>query len=68
MRLFIAIELPDEVKDYLFTIKNNFSMGLAKVNWTAKKNLHLSLKFLGKVDDKLLNTIIGALNEIKFNK
>lgn len=67
MRLFIAIELPKEVKDYLFTIKDNFK-SLAKVNWTAKKNLHLTLKFLGEVDDKLISEIISLLKQVKFKE
>lgn len=67
MRLFIAIEIPREVKDYLFTIKNNFNKNLAKVNWIAKKNLHLTLKFLGNIDEKLIPKIIEKLNEIKFD-
>lgn len=67
MRLFLTIELPEDIKDYLFIIKNKFSRDLAKVNWVAKKNLHLSLKFLGEVDDILIPKIIQKLNEIKFN-
>ena len=67
MRLFLAIELPDEVKDYLFSIKDNFK-DWARVNWIGKKNLHLTLKFLGNVDEKLINKIIEKLREVKFSK
>ena len=68
MRLFLAIELPEEVKNYLFTIKDKFSRDLAKVNWVAKKNIHLTLKFLGEVDDKIVNNILTELKKIKFEK
>ncbi|MBI2671444.1 RNA 2',3'-cyclic phosphodiesterase [Candidatus Woesearchaeota archaeon] len=68
MRLFIAIEIPGEIKDYLFSIKNNFKNDIAKVNWVAKKNIHLTLKFLSDVDEKLIKEIINKLNEVKFNK
>ena len=68
MRLFLAIELPEEIKDYLFTIKYNFSRDLAKVNWVAKKNLHLTLKFLNEVDEKKVSDIIKLLKEIKFSE
>jgi 2'-5' RNA ligase len=68
MRLFIAVEIPEEVKDYLFSIKNNFKNDLAKINWIAKKNLHQTLKFIGDVDEKLIKEIINKLKEVKFNK
>ena len=67
MRLFIAIELPGEVRDYLFSIKNNFQNS-AKVNWTAKKNLHLTLKFLGEVKEDLVPEIISLLKTVEFRK
>ncbi len=68
MRLFLAIELPNEVKGYLFSIKEKFNQNIAKINWVAKKNLHLTLKFLNEVDEKLLNDVIEELKKIKFNK
>ncbi|MEK6936488.1 MAG: RNA 2',3'-cyclic phosphodiesterase [Nanoarchaeota archaeon] len=68
MRLFTAIELPGEVKDYLFSLKGNFSKDLVKVNWVGKKNIHLTLKFLGNVDDKLVTRVIGKLKEINFKE
>lgn len=52
MRLFLAIELPKEAKDYLFDLKKEIKD--AKVTWVSKKNLHLTLKFLGDVDEKKL--------------
>lgn len=67
MRLFLAIDLPKEIRDHLFTIKDKFSKDFAKINWVAKKNIHLTLKFLGAVDDKLITKIVEKLNEINFN-
>ena len=67
MRAFIAIEIPKEVRDYLFKIKDNFNRDLVKVNWTAKSRIHLTLKFLGEVHEKLLLRLIEKLKEIKFN-
>ena len=51
MRLYVGVELPKNIKDELFDIKKNFNGRLAKVNWIAKKNLHLTLKFLGEVKE-----------------
>jgi len=68
MRLFIAIKLPGEARDYLFTIKNNFSRDLAKVKWVGKKQIHLTLKFLGEVDEKIIKEIISKLKEVEFKE
>lgn len=67
MRLFIAIDLSKEVKNYLFELQKKF-YGLGKINWVAKKNLHLSLKFLGDVKEEDLEEVKNILEIIKFNK
>ena len=50
MRLFVGIELPKEIKDELFKVQKSVPSNLAKINWVSKKNLHLTLKFLGETD------------------
>ena len=64
MRLFIAINLPKEVKDYLFDLQKEFK-DYGKINFIHKKNLHLTLKFLGNVDDNKLKEIKEKLNKVK---
>lgn len=49
MRLFLAIDLPKEIKDYLFELEKIVKE--AKITWVSKKNLHLTLKFLGEVNE-----------------
>ena len=70
MRTFIAIELSDEVKDYLYDLQNKFKKELkkdsVKISWVAKKNIHLTLKFLGEVNDKKLEEIKEKLRKIYF--
>jgi RNA 2',3'-cyclic 3'-phosphodiesterase len=63
MRLFVAIELPKEVKDELFRIQKLIPSKFAKIKWVSKKNLHLTLKFIGETD---VETISKKLKEIKF--
>ena len=68
MRLFIGIFLPKDVLDYLYGFQNKLKKELpAKINWVAKKNLHFTLKFLGQVDEKNINSIKERLNRIKFS-
>ena len=50
MRLFLAIDLPKEIKDYVFELEKKIKE--AKITWVSKKNLHLTLKFLGEIKEK----------------
>jgi len=61
MRLFIAINLSKEVKDYLFDLQKEFRK-FGKFNFVAKKNLHLTLKFFGETNK--LDLIKEKLNKI----
>jgi 2'-5' RNA ligase len=66
IRCFIAVTLPDEVREYL----NDFSSELAvaipsrTVRWVEPKNIHLTLRFLGDTEAHLLPDIIDGLNQL----
>jgi RNA 2',3'-cyclic 3'-phosphodiesterase len=69
MRTFIAVEISKEVRDYLYDLQKELKQKLkGKINWVAKKNLHITLKFLGDTNEEYLEKIKEKLNEIKFNK
>jgi RNA 2',3'-cyclic 3'-phosphodiesterase len=70
MRTFIAIELSDEAKDYLYNLQKELKNELkdAKISWVAKKNLHLTLKFLGETSEKQLTQLKPILSSINFKK
>lgn len=57
MRAFIAIDLPPQIKDTISKIQDKLKTVLPKVSWVKPVNLHLSLKFLGEISPKQLNTI-----------
>lgn len=68
-RIFIAIDLPKEIKDYLFELQKQIQKQLdVKVKWTAKKNLHLTLKFLGDISEQQLTQLKKHLQQITFKK
>ncbi len=67
MRAFIAINLPEEIKDILYNLQGKLK-GIGKVNWIHKKNLHLTLKFLGYIDEESLNKVNETLSKIKFKQ
>src|SRR3989338_5381159 len=65
MRLFISIEVPDEIKEYLGNIQQKIDVLKDKVRWIGQKQMHLTLKFLGKVQTDKVKDISEALRGIK---
>ena len=68
MRLFIAINLPNKVRDYVYNLCKEINSNNIKVNWIHKKNLHLTMKFIGEVEDSKVNEIKDRLNHIEYEK
>ncbi len=62
MRIFIAIELPEEIKSYLKQIQKN----ITGIKGSFTKDFHLTLKFLGEVDKESLEKLKENLIKIKF--
>ena len=62
-RLFIAIVLPEGVKDEVEKAQGELRRGLAEpgVRWTKRTQFHLTLKFLGDVEAQRLAALTGAL-------
>jgi 2'-5' RNA ligase len=51
LRSFIAIELSESVKSALADLQNNFRKCRADIRWVKPAGIHLTLKFLGDIDD-----------------
>ncbi len=51
MRAFIAISLPQEIKDSLSEIQKELKKSKADVKWVKPDNIHLTLKFLGEIPE-----------------
>lgn len=68
-RCFISIDLPREVinsiKDVQRLLKNQ---SLFNGKFTEPENLHLTLKFLGEINDKKVEETKRKLKEIKFDE
>jgi len=50
MRTFIALPLPEKIKDYLCGLQDRLKKTGADVKWVNPKNIHLTLKFLGEIN------------------
>ncbi|MGH7608219.1 MAG: RNA 2',3'-cyclic phosphodiesterase [Gemmatimonadales bacterium] len=51
MRLFIALNLPDDVRRPLWDALGPLRATPLPVRWVSQDNIHVSLKFLGEVDE-----------------
>lgn len=64
MRTFIAIELPKNIKDALARIQEELKKSGADVKWAAPDNIHLTLKFLGEVEDDKIEKINKIIDSV----
>ena len=61
MRLFVAVLLPEEIRQRLATAQDRLRYARADVSWVKPGNLHITLKFLGEMEPKRLDRIRSAL-------
>jgi len=61
MRLFVAVHLPDEVRERLAMVQDRLRRAQADVSWVKPGNLHITLKFLGETEPGRLDRIRSAL-------
>jgi len=61
MRAFIAVELPQNITDLLVKAQGILQKSQADVKWVARANLHLTLKFLGDINEEEKDKIINII-------
>ena len=64
IRCFIAIELPDRIKDGLRQLESALRANdPSRARWVDPDGIHLTLKFLGNVETARLQSVTGKMNE-----
>ncbi|AXI08854.1 RNA 2',3'-cyclic phosphodiesterase [Oceanobacillus sp. 143] len=58
---FIAIQLSEAIQEYFSNWEGELKQRLPYKQWTTKQDLHITLKFLGPVDDNKLSTLKSEL-------
>jgi len=61
-RIFVAINLPEEIKNELFAYSEKWSVLPAK--WTPRDNLHITLEFLGNLTDEEIGEVCVAVKNV----
>lgn len=63
MRLFVAVHLPQEIREGLAAVQERLRRAQADVSWVKPANVHITLKFLGETEPKRLERIGPVLAE-----
>ncbi len=63
-RIFVALNIPEETKEKLFDIIRSLKVD-PELKWEPKNKIHLTLKFVGDIDDELLPQIKSDLRFIE---
>lgn len=61
MRAFIAVGLSDETRTALEKVQSELRRVQADVKWVALGSVHITLKFLGLVEDAMLENVKAAM-------
>jgi 2'-5' RNA ligase len=66
MRAFIAVEVSDELREMLAELQKQLSLDGVKL--VEKENLHLTLHFLGEIDEGMKEKVIKAMDKLNCKK
>jgi 2'-5' RNA ligase len=68
VRLFVALEIPFEIRNALAAFLKELREVAPKVKWIRAENLHVTLKFLGETDAAMVNDIKSVLGSIRITQ
>lgn len=60
IRTFLALELPEEIRRRLISLQKEILPG--DYNWEKEEKLHLTLKFIGDIEEKIVYDLCKSLN------
>ena len=63
VRSFIAVELPEAVKQKLAELQTQLKSGRARARWVASEGIHLTLKFLGGISVDTIPQVTKIMGE-----
>ncbi len=61
IRLFVALEIPEAVRERLVTLQG----GVPDSRWADSAQMHLTLRFIGEVDENVAHDIDDALSTLR---
>jgi 2'-5' RNA ligase len=67
VRAFVALELSKEIKDNLSAAQNTVRSCNARLTFVNPENMHITLKFLGDVQQEQLKKVMDAIRSVTFS-
>lgn len=64
LRCFISIDIPEKIRQNIGELVEILRRRDVDVRWVENKNIHLTLKFLGKTHEELLPRIYDSLQKV----
>lgn len=64
MRVFIAIELESSIKEKIARIQTRLRVIQDKIKWVESSSVHLTLKFLGEIEEEKLEKVHQITREL----
>jgi RNA 2',3'-cyclic 3'-phosphodiesterase len=65
VRLFVALDFPDSVRDAIRDLIARLKPLCKSARWVRPEGMHVTLKFIGHVDAEKLDSITAALAEVR---
>ena len=63
MRVFVAIDVPEDIKEELWKDFREWRRALGGVKWVEAHNLHLTLRFIGETTSDRVDKLIQGLKD-----
>jgi len=64
MRLFVALDLPEDVRQKLCDLVGSLKKECPSARWIRPESMHITLKFIGHVPDEKLDAIAQSLRKV----
>ena len=64
MRVFVAIELSEEFRRRLVELQEALRGSVPQISFTKPENLHLTVKFIGEIDEQRAAAVCEALKTV----
>jgi 2'-5' RNA ligase len=64
LRTFIAIDLGKGIRDRIVSLQEKLAQTGAQVKWVESENIHVTLLFLGEVEDRAVPAVCKAVAEV----
>lgn len=61
MRVFIAVDLPNEIRDALRNVQQQLQPLTDSARWVSPESIHVTLKFIGEIPEKRIDDVDAAL-------